>query len=155
MAHLDHAKPFREHTKQKDIESVERVVRATGVFSAPEIAIARELVEENLAKGDAVSGYRFIIADGRDGIDGYTCYGPISGTEHRYELYWIAVRPDTRGTGLARRLLNATEDAVRKSGWPMAFRRNLYPKRLRPRAKVLRHTWLPFAGRDSGLARRR
>ncbi len=121
MADLDHAKPFREHTKREDIESVERVVRATGVFSVPEIAIARELVEENLVKGDVVSGYRFIIADGRDGIDGYTCYGPISGTERRYELYWIAVRPDTQGTGLARRLLKATEDAVRNLGGPWLF----------------------------------
>ena len=112
---------FRTRTKPDDIDSVERLVGATGVFSAPEIAIARELVEENLVKGDVASGYRFIIADGRDGMDGYTCYGPISGTEHRYELYWIAVRPDIRGSGLARRLLDATEDAVRKLGGAWLF----------------------------------
>ena len=96
-------------------------MRATGVFSAAEIDIACELVQENLAKGDTASGYRFIIADGAHGMDGYACYGPISGTEHRYELYWIAVNPNARGTGLAARLLAATEDAVRKSGGPWLF----------------------------------
>jgi ribosomal protein S18 acetylase RimI-like enzyme len=113
--------PFRERTNKDDTGSVERLVRRTGVFSASEIAIARELVEENLAKGDLTSGYRFIIADGVDGIDGYTCYGPIAGTEGRYELYWIAVSPDVRGSGLAGHLLKKTEDAVGKLGGHWLF----------------------------------
>jgi D-alanine-D-alanine ligase len=112
---------FRTRTKVEDIDAVERLVRATGVFSPAEIAIARELVEENLAQGDESSGYRFLIVDGADGIDGYTCFGPISGTEGRYELYWIAVSPKCRGSGLAERLLSATEDAVRELGGPWLF----------------------------------
>ena len=112
---------FRTRTKPQDIASVERLVRATGVFSPAEIAIARELVEENLAKGDESSGYRFLIADGAEEIDGYTCFGPISGTEGRYELYWIAVGPKSRGTKLAERLLAATEDSVRELGGPWLF----------------------------------
>lgn len=113
---------FRAQTNPADADAVERLVRETGVFSATEIAIARELVEENLAKGDAASGYRFLLEnDGRGGIAGYTCYGPISGTEARYELYWIAVGPGARGSGLAQRLLSATEDAVRNLGGPWLF----------------------------------
>ena len=113
---------FRTHTTREDAEAVEQLVRETGVFSATEIAIARELVEENLAKGDSASGYRFLIEDnGRGGIAGYTCYGPISGTEARYELYWIAVGAEARGSGLAQRLLRATEDAVKDLGGPWLF----------------------------------
>jgi ribosomal protein S18 acetylase RimI-like enzyme len=112
---------FRTRTKAEDLDAVERLVRATGVFSPAEIAIARELVEENLAQGDEPSGYRFLIADGVDGIDGYTCFGPIAGTERRYELYWIAVSPKSRGTKLAERLLSATEDAVRELEGPWLF----------------------------------
>ena len=112
---------FRTRTKSEDLDAVERLVSATGVFSPAEIAIARELVEENLAKGDESSGYLFLIADGAEGIDGYTCFGPISGTERRYELYWIAVNPKCRGTKLAERLLSATEDAVRELGGPWLF----------------------------------
>ncbi len=115
------AKLFRRLTRPEDAKSVENLVRLTGVFSPAEIQIARELVEENLAQGDDASGYRFLIADGGQGIDGYTCYGPISGTERRFELYWIAVSPQSRGTGLAERLLAATEDAVRDEGGPWLF----------------------------------
>ena len=43
--------PFRTKTKPADAEAVERLVRETGVFSATEIGIARELVEENLDRG--------------------------------------------------------------------------------------------------------
>lgn len=114
--------PFRTKTKPPDADAVERLVRETGVFSATEIGIARELVEENLARGDETSGYRFLIEDdGRGGIAGYTCYGPISGTEARYELYWIAVGAKARGSGLAQRLLRATEDAVKELGGPWLF----------------------------------
>ena len=112
---------FRTRTKSTDAAAVEQVVRATGVFNASEIAISRELVEENLARGDAASGYRFIIADGADGIEGYTCYGPIAGTEGRYELYWIAVSPNARGRGLAAELVRATEYAVRNLGGVWLF----------------------------------
>jgi len=113
---------FRTKTTPPDADAVERLVRETSVFSATEIAIARELVEENLAKGDDASGYRFLIDDdGEGGIAGYTCYGPISGTEARYELYWIAVGTAARGSGLAQRLLRATEDAVKNLGGPWLF----------------------------------
>src|SRR5579871_2163360 len=119
---IDLTVSFRTKTMSEDAAGVERLVRETGVFSAGEIAIARELVEENLAKGDDASGYHFLIADdARGGIAGYVCYGPISGTEGRYELYWIAVGAAARGSGLAQRLLKATEEAVRKRGGPWLF----------------------------------
>jgi GNAT superfamily N-acetyltransferase len=112
-------RPFRTKTTPADADAIERLVRETGVFSTAEIAIARELVEENLAKGDVASGYRFLIEDNsRGGVAGYTCYGPISGTHARYELYWIAVGAEARGSGLAQRLLSATEDAVKSLGGP-------------------------------------
>jgi ribosomal protein S18 acetylase RimI-like enzyme len=112
---------FRTHTLPADIDAVEYLVRTTGVFSLHEIAIARELVEENLAKGDEASGYRFIIADGVNGIDGYTCFGLIAGTQGRYELYWIAVHAESRRSRLGQRLMQATEDAVRALGGVYVF----------------------------------
>lgn len=103
---------FRTVLRAGDEDAVARLVAATGVFSAEEIGIARELVEETLAHAPGAN-YRFLIADGDAGIAGYTCYGLIPGTDRRYELYWIAVDPQTRQRGLGRALIAATERAVR------------------------------------------
>lgn len=111
---------FRTVLRAGDERAIERLVATTGVFSAEEIMIARELVEEaHVAAGGG--GYRFLIADGESSIAGYTCYGPIPGTDRRYELYWIAVDPAARRGGLGHRLLAATEAAVRRLGGTHLF----------------------------------
>jgi ribosomal protein S18 acetylase RimI-like enzyme len=92
------------------------LVRRTGAFNDSEIRIARELVEENFAKGEEISGYYFLFADGERGIEGYACLGPIPGAHRRFELYWIAVDPDARRRGLGRRLQTAAEDLARSFG---------------------------------------
>lgn len=112
---------FRAQVRPEDADAVEQLVRATGVFSEHEIAIARELVEENLAKGEDASGYRFNFADGAHGLDGYTCFGAIPGTDRRYELYWIAVNPKTRRAKLGQKLIAAAEAQVREAGGVYLF----------------------------------
>lgn len=99
-----------------DIEAVAALVRETGVFSAEEIAIAAELVEECLAKGEAESGYSFLFADGPEGLLGYSCFGRIPMTEQAYDLYWIAVRPGSRSSGLAGEILALSEKKARAEG---------------------------------------
>ena len=47
---------------------------------------------------------------------GYTCYGPIPGSELGWDLYWIAVAPGQQGRGLGGRLLERTEAAIRRAG---------------------------------------
>lgn len=116
MASIDN---LRRSVKQSDAPAVEALIRASGVFNDAEIAIARELVEETLAKGNAASGYHFVFVDGTAGLDGYTCFGPIPATEGRYELYWIAVRRDAQRSKLATRLLRASEEAVAVFGGAM------------------------------------
>lgn len=107
---------FRTQPTHADIDAVERLVRSTGVFSPAEVGIARELVEENLAKGAEASGYHFLFVDGPKGIEGYTCFGPIPGTNARFELYWIAVHPEAQHSRLGRRLQAASEEAARAMG---------------------------------------
>jgi len=110
---------FRFEPTAQDAECVEALVRASGVFSAEEIAIARELVEEALARGAAASGYHFIFAEGADGLDGYACFGPIPATDRRYELYWIAVTKNARRRRLAAKLLSMSETRAKAMGAAM------------------------------------
>jgi GNAT superfamily N-acetyltransferase len=110
------ADELRTHVRGDDPTVVEGLVRQSVIFNEAEIAIARELVDENLAKGEAASGYYFLFADGTDGIEGYSCFGPVPGAHRRFELYWIAVHPRARRHGLGRRLQRATEDAVKSMG---------------------------------------
>jgi ribosomal protein S18 acetylase RimI-like enzyme len=107
---------FRTTVRPSDGDAVERLVRMSGVFSAAEIDIARELVQEHLERGPAVCGYYFLFADGPDGLLGYSCYGPVPGTNGRYELYWIAVHPELRRAHLGKQLQAASEQAVRAMG---------------------------------------
>jgi acetoin utilization deacetylase AcuC-like enzyme/GNAT superfamily N-acetyltransferase len=106
---------FVHTVSDADIEIIRRLVAATEFFTADEVAIAVELVEERISKGIA-SGYEFIIArhDGR--TVGYACFGPIPATDAGYDLYWIVVDPDAQGLGIGRQLLAETVAAIRERG---------------------------------------
>lgn len=106
---------LRADPRPADIEAVRRLVQATGFFSQEEEAIALELVEERLLKGEA-SGYDFLFAHRGGAVVGYACYGRIPLTQSSYDLYWIVVDPAAQGAGIGRRLIAATEAAVRDAG---------------------------------------
>ena len=100
--------PYRQEVARGDGEAVRRLVRTTGFFSPEEEAIASELVEERLCRGEE-SGYLFLFAEKKDRLLGYACFGPIPGTLNSYDFYWIAVAPDTQGKGIGKGLLAAAE----------------------------------------------
>ena len=106
---------LRAEARPGDIEAVRRLVHATGFFTAEEEAIAVELVEERLAKG-AASGYEFLFAERDGAVVGYSCYGRVPLTQSSYDLYWIVVDPAIQGSGVGRRLVAATEEAVIEAG---------------------------------------
>lgn len=103
---------WRNSLKQSDGADVRELVAATGFFSAEELCIAVELVEETLARGND-SGYDFVFAEMGDRLVAYSCYGPIPGTRSSYDLYWIAVAPNQQGHGIGRKLIHKTEQYAR------------------------------------------
>ncbi len=106
---------WRSAVRPEDPPKIRALVVATGMFSAEEEKIAEELAAERIERG-RVSGYDFILAFEGERLIGYTCYGPIPGSELGWDLYWIAVAPDQQGKGLGGRLLERTEGAVRRAG---------------------------------------
>jgi D-alanine-D-alanine ligase len=106
---------WRADVQQRDIEAVHALLGRTGVFSAEEQAVAAELVETTLQQG-AAAGYEFIFAETGDKLDAYACFGAIPGAPGRYDLYWIAVCPDTRRQGLGREVLARIEQVMRDAG---------------------------------------
>ncbi len=98
-----------------DVLAVERLAAESGFFNPEEIAIARELVEERLAKGLA-SGYLFLFAEEGSSLWGYSCYGPIVGTSASWDLFWIVVDRSSRGKGIGSLILAETETRAAQDG---------------------------------------
>ena len=101
--------------RPSDAPAIDELVRATAMFNAAECDVAMELVHENLRHGDAC-GYRFVVADLEERVAGYAAFGQIPCTLSSFDLYWIVVAPTFQGVGVGRRILRATEDAIRALG---------------------------------------
>src|SRR5690606_11803036 len=98
-----------------DSDAIRRLVASTGFFSEEEVEIAAELADERMEKG-AESGYAFLLAESEGRIVAYACYGPLPGTDRRYDLYWIAVSPELQGKAVGRKVLERTEAAAATAG---------------------------------------
>ena len=96
-------------------DDIAALCRATGFFTADEIAVAGELAADRRARGPA-SDYRFLLADRSGTVAGYACYGPTAGTLESWDLYWIVVQPSAQGAGIGRALVNAVVNDMRASG---------------------------------------
>ena len=121
---------YRSQLKPSDVAAIGEIVKSTGFFHDYEIDIAKELAEENLSKGQEQSGYSFIIAEQGDKPVGYTCYGKTPGTVDSYDLYWIAVHQDLKGSGIGKELMQLTEKDIARAGgkniWIETSSRDIY-----------------------------
>lgn len=106
---------FREEARPDDRDAVRRIVASTGVFSAVEIEVAVELIDDRLKRGRQ-SDYHFVFAELHGQTVGYTCYGPIALTAASFDLYWIAVDKAMQGRRIGQALLEQTEKQIRAMG---------------------------------------
>jgi ribosomal protein S18 acetylase RimI-like enzyme len=114
---------------------LEEIVRATGVFSADEVAVALELFDEastaemgngkwemgataaseahfpfpNSHVRSSPSDYEFLGAFDADSLLGFVCFGSTPSTDRTYDLYWIAVHPDAQRLGVGATLMSEVE----------------------------------------------
>lgn len=104
---------------QADGPQILDITARAGVFSQEEVECVGALWEDYLTVGPVVGGYNFLVERERDQVLGFACYGPRDLTTGVFDLYWIAVDSKTHRNGIGRRLLTATEAAVRQAGGRM------------------------------------
>jgi D-alanine-D-alanine ligase len=97
-----------------DADQILTITVNTSVFSPEEVECLKELWSEYLAHGPERSGYSFLVEKEDDQVLGYACYGPRSLTIGTFDLFWIAVDPNARRSGVGRKLLAACEEAIKK-----------------------------------------
>jgi len=88
---------------------VAEILRSTENFRAEEIDVALELFDESLVGSE----YEFVGAFAGPGTQSplmaFACFGPTSGTDRTFDLYWIAVDRSAHGTGCGTLLLSEVE----------------------------------------------
>ncbi len=100
---------------EKDRHPIIKALRDTGMFTEAEVDVAIELIDKYLYDKDQ-KDYTIFVAEEDGQAAGYVCYGPTPATEGTYDLYWIAVNPAIQGKGVGKKLLEFTENEVRKAG---------------------------------------
>jgi GNAT superfamily N-acetyltransferase len=120
--------------------SVTDIAARAGVFSPEEVECVRLLWEEYLNDGPEICGYNFIVEREGAEVHGFACYGPRDLTDGVFDLYWIAVDPDFRGGGVGRRLLAASEEAIRQTGGRMVIAETSWSPPYEPTRKFYLNT---------------
>ena len=104
---------------EADGPQIQDITARTRLFNKEEVETVSALWEDYLTVGPVVGGYNFIVDREGDRVLGFSCYGPRDLTSGVFDLYWIAVDSSAHRNGVGRRLLNATEEEVRRAGGRM------------------------------------
>jgi ribosomal protein S18 acetylase RimI-like enzyme len=106
---------MRETVSEGDLAPIEKILRTSKFFRDDEIVVALELLLDGVRKGEK-SEYKFIVAQRGGQVAGYCCFGSIPLSLHSWDLYWIAVDPNTQRGGIGRKLMAAAEARVAALG---------------------------------------
>jgi len=104
---------FRKTVVPTDIMTVTDILRSTGFFKSFEIEVAISLLEDRMKDGEGCK-YQFYFLELEGRTVAYACYGEIPCTIKNYDLYWLAVDNNFRGTGLGTLLLRKIEEEIKK-----------------------------------------
>jgi len=107
---------YRYKLKKSDKKKIKELLLSTGFFYDFEIQVAIEIVEQTISKGEAVSGYQFVIAEDENKMLGFSCFGSAPCTVESYDLYWFAVHKDSMNRGLGSKILSHTEEIISSKG---------------------------------------
>lgn len=104
--------------RHDDIPQLENILLTSNAFSEAEVAVALELLE-TVINDPSQQDYEVAVAETGGYVAGYVLFGPVPLTEGTYDLYWIAVAPESQGRGVGRRLMSHVENRVQQMGGRM------------------------------------
>jgi len=98
-----------------DRDAILSFMADTGFFRSDEMEVAREVLDDALARGPA-GHYQSYTAeiDGRP--VGWTCIGPTPCTMATFDVYWIAVAPDCQDRHFGSTMLQHAERVIAEAG---------------------------------------
>lgn len=100
----------------RDREALVSIINGCGNLTGEEKGCAVELLDIYLKDPRQKDYYFIAAADEMDFPAGYVCYGPRPLTQAAYDLYWIVVDGRLRRKGVAKMLLEYTEEILRGEG---------------------------------------
>jgi len=106
--------PLIRPFESRDKPAVMKILGSLPEFEPHEVTIAEELIDCYLNDGVA-SGYHLKVIEDASEVKGYVCYGPTPLTKGTWDIYWIAVSPESKGKGLGTELMNNAEDTIKKA----------------------------------------
>ena len=100
--------------EESDRSAVTRLAEVSGLFSADELADVEAMVDAFLG-GALGEGHAWLIHD-EDSPEGVAYFAPEEFSAGVWNLYMLAVAPESHGTGIGAKLVAHVTDAVREQG---------------------------------------
>jgi D-alanine-D-alanine ligase len=104
----------------RDRDAILGFVAATGFFRDDEVAVARELLDDALAKGPGGHYQSFVAEDEGGTAVGWVCFGPTPCAVGTFDIYWIVVAPPQQGRGVGAVLMTFAERRIADRGGRLA-----------------------------------
>lgn len=108
------------HTQPEDRDAILDFMRGTGFFHEGEMEVAREVLDEAIAKGPSGHYQSLTLLSGGT-PKGWVCHGPTPCTTGTYDIYWIGVAAEAQGCGFGRLLLAEAERQIRERDGRLAI----------------------------------
>jgi ribosomal protein S18 acetylase RimI-like enzyme len=81
-------------------------------FSPEDVNCIQDLWKESWQSETDVDRYHFIIAENKNQIMGFACYGHRPLTAGTYDFYWLGVDPTFQKQGIGRALMKQVENEI-------------------------------------------
>ena len=99
---------------EKDRAKLLSILIRTQAFTSEEMNVAMELIDIVLKDRNQKDYKIHCMVNDQDQPIGYVCYGPTPMTQGTFDLYWIAVDPESQKLGIGSKLLVFLEKLIKE-----------------------------------------